>query len=62
MNETNPNPATIHTGADLTEQLCQLRQANELRYQALMAALEAFRAEMRSEIAMLRARMLRRSA
>lgn len=57
MNETNPPNANMpNPGAELIAQMQFIRQLSALRHDALMAALDAFRAEFRAEIAMLRAR------
>ena len=60
MNETNPSDQTMQ--ADLARQLQTLRQLSSLQHEALMTAVDAFRAEMRAEFAMLRARTPWKSA
>jgi purine nucleoside phosphorylase len=61
MTETNPSP-NVPVQPDLAGQLQRIRQLSALEHDAVMAAIEAARAEMRAEIAFLRAHLLRRSA
>jgi hypothetical protein len=61
MTETNPSPK-VPAQPDLAEQLQLIRQLSTLQHKALMAAIEAARAEMRAEFAFLRAHLLVKSA
>ena len=60
MTETNPSDQPVQI--DLATQLQTISQISELRHAATIAVLEAFRAEMRAEFAMLRARTPWKSA
>ena len=61
MTENNPSPK-VPDQPDLAGQLQLIRQLSSLEHDAVMAAIEAARAEMRAEFASLRARLLGRSA
>jgi hypothetical protein len=61
MTENNPSP-NVTDRPDLAAQLQTIRRLSALEHDAVMAAIEAARAEMRAEIAFLRAHLLRRSA
>jgi hypothetical protein len=61
MTDNNPTPK-LPDQPDLAAQLQTIRRLSALEHDAVMAAIEAARAEMRAEIAFLRAHLLRRSA
>jgi hypothetical protein len=65
MTESNPAsprvPGSNEGQPGLARQLDLIRQLSEMQHDALMSALESFRAEMRVEFALLRARMVGKS-